>query len=250
MFSDRLLILLSILLCFAFAISAQNLDFERARHTDMLRTVKDDVKKNYFDPAFKGIDIEAKHKIAAEKMAKAQSIGQMSGIIAQFLLDFDDSHLFFSPPGKVNKTDYGFDFRMFGDKCFVVHIDPKSDAEKVGLHVGDQLLAIGGYEITRSTLWKLQYLFYRLRPQPGLEVVAMKPDKTSVKYPIAAKITEGKKVTDLTGNDLNSYIRESEDAYKKSTRQYYLNKLEGVFIWKMPSFSLSIEISKVPPPRS
>jgi len=238
MFSDRLLILLSILLCFGFAISAQNLDFERARHTDMLRTVKDDVKKNYFDPAFKGIDIEAKHKIAAEKMAKAQSIGQMSGIIAQFLLDFDDSHLFFSPPGKVNKTDYGFDFRMFGDKCFVVHIDPKSDAEKVGLHVCDQLLAIGGYEITRSTLWKLQYLFYRLRPQPGLEVVAMKPDKTSVKYPIAAKITEGKKVTDLTGNDLNSYIRESEDAYKKSTRQYYLNKLEGVFIWKMPSFSL------------
>ena len=238
MFAHRLLILLPILLCFAFAISAQNLDFERARHTDMLRTVKDDVKKNYFDPAFKGIDIEAKHKIAAEKMAKAQSIGQMSGIIAQFLLDFDDSHLFFSPPGKVNKTDYGFDFRMFGDKCFVVHIDRKSDAEKVGLHVGDQLLAIGGYEITRSTLWKLQYLFYRLRPQPGLEVVAMKPDKTSVKYPIAAKITEGKKVTDLTGNDLNSYIRESEDAYKKSTRQYYLNKLEGVFIWKMPSFSL------------
>jgi C-terminal processing protease CtpA/Prc len=204
----------------------------------MLRTVKDDVKKNYFDPAFKGIDIEAKHKIAAEKMAKAQSIGQMSGIIAQFLLDFDDSHLFFSPPGKVNKTDYGFDFRMFGDKCFVVHIDPKSDAEKVGLHVGDQLLAIGGYEITRATLWKLQYLFYQLRPQPGLEVVAVKPDNTSVKYAIAAKITGGKKVTDLTGSDLNSYIRESEDADKKSTRQYYLNKLEGVFIWKMPSFSI------------
>jgi C-terminal processing protease CtpA/Prc len=127
---------------------------------------------------------------------------------------------------------------MFGDKCFVVHIDPKSDAEKVGLHVGDQLLAIGGYEITRATLWKLQYLFYQLRPQPGLEVVAVKPDNTSVKYAIAAKITGGKKVTDLTGSDLNSYIRESEDADKKSTRQYYLNKLEGVFIWKMPSFSI------------
>ena len=238
MFSRVLLACLSVVFCLSLTIAAQNLEFERTRHKDILRIVKDDVKKNYFDPTFKGIDIEAKHKTAVESMSKAESIGQMTGIIAQFLLDFDDSHLFFSPPGKVNKTDYGFNFRMFGGRCFVTHIDAGSDAEKAGLQVGDQLYGVGGYEIARETLWKLQYLFYRLRPQPGLEVVAIKPDKKMVKYAIAAKITEGRKVTDLTGSDLNRYIRESEEAYRKNTRQYYQNKLEGVFIWKMPSFSL------------
>ena len=101
MFSHRFITLFSVLFCFSFAVSAQNLEFERTRHRDMLRVVRDDVKKNYFDPKFKGIDLEAKHKLSVEKLSKAESIGQMSGIIAQFLLDFDDSHLYFSPRGKL-----------------------------------------------------------------------------------------------------------------------------------------------------
>jgi C-terminal processing protease CtpA/Prc len=228
----------SVLLGLCAVVSAQNVEFERSRHKDMLRLVKDDVKKNYFDPTFKGIDIEASHKIAVEKMEKAESIGQMSGIIAQFLVDFDDSHLFFLPPGKANKTDYGFDFLMVGQKCLVVKVDQKSEAEKVGLQVGDELLAIGGFQPTRETLWKIQYLLYRLRPQPGLNVIATKPDGRQVKYAIPAKITQGKRVMDLTGRDLNEYIRESEDAYRKRVKQYFYDKLDGVFIWKMPSFSL------------
>lgn len=235
---QRLFFLVLLLFCLLPTCPAQDVDDERGRHKAMLRLVKDDVKKNYFDPTFKGVDIEAKYELAVEKMTNAQSIGQLSGIIAQFLMDFDDSHLFFSPPGKVNKTDYGFDFRMIGDKCFVVQIDKGSDAEKSGLQVGDELRSLEGYELTRQTLWKLQYVFYRLRPQPGLNVVVIKPSGKAMKYAILARVKQGKRVTDLTGSDLNSYIRETEDAYRKSTRQYYVDKLEGVFIWKMPSFSL------------
>ena len=43
----------------------------------MLRMIKDDVKKNYYDPSFKGIDLEANYTVAVEKMGKAQSFGQM-----------------------------------------------------------------------------------------------------------------------------------------------------------------------------
>lgn len=238
MFLRRLFCLASMLLCVTSVCFAQDLDNERRRHKTMLGLIKDDVKKNYFDPNFKGLNLDANYEAAVEKMAKAQSIGQMSGIIAQFLIDFDDSHLFFVPPGKVNKTDYGFDFRMVGDKCFVVHVDKQSDAEKLGLQVGDQLHSLEGYELSRDSLWKLQYVFYRLRPQPGLNVIAIKPDGKAMKYQILARIKQGKRVTDLTGTDLNSYIREAEDAYRKHTRQYYLDRLEGVFIWKMPSFSV------------
>jgi C-terminal processing protease CtpA/Prc len=207
----------------------------------MLRFVKEDVKKNYFDPTFKGIDIEASHKIAAEKMDKAQSIGQMSGIIAQFLIDFDDSHLFFLPPGKANKTDYGFDYRMAGPKCFIVSVDKKSEAEKLGLQVGDELLSIEGFQPTRETLWKIRYLFNRLRPQLGLNLIIQKPDGREIRYAIPSTIKQGKKVMDLTGRDLNEYIRESEDAYRKQVKQYFYDKLDGAFIWKMPSFSLEPE---------
>ncbi|MBA3353649.1 MAG: hypothetical protein H0U23_14730 [Blastocatellia bacterium] len=234
----RLFALTCFYLCLSSAVAAQNLEFERSRHKDMLKFVKDDVKKNYFDPTFRGIDLEANHKIAVEKMEKAQSIGQMSGIIAQFLIDFDDSHLFFLPPGKANKTDYGFTFRMAGRKCFVVSVDKKSDAEKLGLHVGDELLAIEGFQPTRETLWKIQYLLYRLRPQLGLNVIAVKPDGRELTYAVPAKIKQGKRVMNLTGNDWNDYVREAEDSYRNRVKQYVYDGLDGVFIWKMPSFSL------------
>src|SRR5687768_11747573 len=238
MTSHRLVALTCALFCAIAPVFSQNLEFERVRHREILRLVKEDFKKNYYDPTFKGVDIEAKHKVSIEKMEKAESIGQMSGTIAQFLLDFDDSHLFFVPPGKNNKTDYGFEFRMIGAKCLVTSIDKKSEAEKAGLQVGDELYSIDGFSPTRENLWKLQYLLYALRPRAGLNLEVRKPDGREVKYAVAAKITQGKRVMDLTGTDLNTYIRESEDRYRASVKQYFYEKLDGVFIWRMPGFNL------------
>lgn len=234
----RLTFVAAILVCVCSPVFTQKLDFERERHKEMLRFVKEDVKKNYFDATLKGIDIEARYKLALGKMDQAQSIGQMTGIIGQFLIEFDDSHLFFIPPGKANKTDYGFSYRMAGEKCLIMYVDKESDAQNLGLRVGDELLSIAGYRPTRETTWKLQYLLKRLRPQPGVDVIVLKPNGTEAKYAIPAMVRRGKKVMDLTGQDLNDFIRESEDAYRRNTTQYYYDKLEGVFIWKMPSFSL------------
>src|SRR5437867_2682796 len=70
-----------------------NFGLEEARM--VLKVVKEDVSRNYYDPKFRGNDLDAKFKAAEEKLKGAQSAGQMMGIIAQTLLDFDDSHLFF-----------------------------------------------------------------------------------------------------------------------------------------------------------
>ena len=78
-----------IFLVFTSVANAQNIGFEKDRHKQMLLMIKNDVKKNYFDPQLKGRDIEADYKTAVEKLDKAASIGQMSGLIAQFLVDFD-----------------------------------------------------------------------------------------------------------------------------------------------------------------
>lgn len=224
---------------FSLTVSAQNLKFERDRHQAMLKVIVSDVKKNYFDPKFKGIDIDANAKTAIAKMENAQSVGQLSGIIAQFLLDFDDSHLFFLPPTKTNKTEYGFELSMVGEKCFVTAVERKSDAAAQGLQIGDEVLAFAGYAPTRQDLWKIRYLFYTLRPQAGVRLDVKKPDGTQKVYEVLTKITPGKKVMNLTGSDLHQFIREAEDAYRKERKQYYNDKLPGVFVWRMPNFSLS-----------
>lgn len=236
---------LFLLVCFGLVgvIQAQNTGYERDRHKTMLETIKNDIKKNYYDPNLRGIDIEAKYKTAVEKIEQATAIGQMSTIIAQFVMEFDDSHLFFIPPSKANKTSYGFDMRMVGDKCFVYEVDKKSDAAKKGLQVGDEIYSFEGFTPARDSLWKMRYYFYTLRPRGGLKLGIVKPDGKEAVYEIVAKITPGKQIMDLTGADINQFIRESEDAERRETKQYYYDKIPNLFIWKMNSFSL--EPSKV-----
>lgn len=86
--------------------SAQGITkFDRERSVSILKGIKQDIKKNYYDPNFRGIDLDARFKAAEDKMQEAQSIGQTFGIIAQVLLDFNDSHTFFTPPSHANRVD-------------------------------------------------------------------------------------------------------------------------------------------------
>src|ERR1700730_9864092 len=78
-------------------------DIDRGRV--MLRTIKDDLKKNYYDPNYHGMDVEARFKAADEKIKQAASLGQIFGIIAQALTDLEDSHTFFLPPGRAYRTE-------------------------------------------------------------------------------------------------------------------------------------------------
>src|SRR5262249_25110578 len=89
-------------------ILAQQSNFTREHAEGVLKVIKDDIKKNYYDPSFHGIDLEARFNAAREKLKTTDSGGQMMAIIAQALIDFDDSHLYFIPPGRSNRTDYGW----------------------------------------------------------------------------------------------------------------------------------------------
>ena len=203
--------------------------------------IKNDLNNNYYDPTLKGVDLESKYKLTVAKIENATSIGQMSGIIAQFLMDFEDSHLFFIPPRKTHRSDHGFDFRMVGDRCLIVQVDKESDAEKQGVKIGDEVWAVNDFAPSRENLWKLRYLIFTLRPQPALKLDVINPDGQKRQLIVQAKITQGKQVKDLTGSDLNDYLRESENAYKKATIQYTNQIPDRVFIWKMPAFSVDPE---------
>ncbi|HUS13265.1 MAG TPA: PDZ domain-containing protein, partial [Pyrinomonadaceae bacterium] len=153
--------------------SISNTERERAR--SMLQTMKADINKYYYDPNFHGMDLEARFSAADEKIKTASSLGQLFGIIAQAMVDLNDSHTLFYPPPRTTSTEYGWQMQMVGDRCYVVSVKPDSDAEKKGLKEGDEIVSINGVGPTRNTLWKMRYFYYTLAPRNSMKIVAQAP---------------------------------------------------------------------------
>lgn len=215
-------------------------DYDRERWRTALGVIKEDIKDHYYDPKFRGKDLDAHFKTAGERIKQAQSLGHVFGIIAQALLDFEDSHLFFVPPSRSARYDYGWRMQMVGERCFITHVRPGSDAEAKGVKPGDEIVGIDGYQPTRENHWKLAYAYYSLRPQPGVRLALAKPDGRQQQADVLTKVTQGKRVMDLTGQDLNVYIREMEDderERRESSRAVEVG--EDLLIWKMATFSMT-----------
>lgn len=212
--------------------------FDRDRGRIMLNVIKGDIKKNYYDPNFRGIDLDARFKVAEEKIKQATSLGQIFGIIAQTLIEFEDSHTFFLPPSRPYTTEYGWQMQMIGDKAYVVAVKPGSDAESKGLKEGDEIYTMDGFGPTRENMWKLQYTYNALRPKPGMRLQVIKPGGQELELDVLAKVKQGKRVMDLTsGSDIFDLIREGENE-SRLHRHRYVELSDDVFVWKMPAFDL------------
>lgn len=196
-----------------------------------------DIEKDYYDPSFRGIDLQERFGQADERIKNAKSNGEIFGVIAQALLDFDDSHLFFIPPGRVARVEYGWQMQAIGDKCYVIAVKPGSDAEAKGLKRGDLILSIDGFTPTREVMWKLQYYYYTLRPKPGMRLVVQSPDGAPRQVDVLAKIQQGKKQMDLasSGDWRNLQIEAENEA--RLNRDRFFEK-DNVIIWKMPGFDI------------
>ncbi len=224
-------------------VFSQSLSLDRERGAEMLSLIKSEIKRNYYDPKFHALDLDARFKTAEEKIKQAGSNGQVFAIIAQAVLDLDDSHTFFLPPGRAARTEYGWQMQMIGNKCFVVAVKPKSDAEARGLKPGDEIYSIDGFEPTRDNLWKIQYAYYTLRPRPVVRLVVQSPDGKQRELEVAAKIEQHKRVLDLTGEgsesgfDIGELEREEEN--QAHFNRHRFNEVGDTFIWKMPAFDLS-----------
>ena len=218
--------------------SAAQSNFTRAHAEMILDTLKDDIKKNYYDPSFHGIDLDARFKTAREKLKTTDVPGQMFAIIAQILLDFDDSHLFFLPPGRTNRTDYGWEMKAIGDQILVSAVRPGSDAQAQGLKEGDRIISINNVQVNRDILWKVDYLYNALRPQPRLQLLLEDPNRKQRELTVTARVKTGKQVMNLTDTiDLNQYRRDAEDQSHYG-RSRSVDFGQEVLIWKLPTFEV------------
>ena len=160
----------------------------RERGLAMLSEIKEIIKAEYYDPQFRGLNLDQHFDAAGAQIKKLETNSQIFTVIAQVLLDFNDSHTSFLPPGRSNRVEYGFSMQMIGDTCFLVDVKHGSDAEKQGLKVGDVIVGVGGYAPARKTLWTLMYFFYELDPQPGMTLTLKSMDGRTRKVSIQARI--------------------------------------------------------------
>ena len=218
---------------------------DRERAHVMLDQIKDDIKGNYYDPTYHGIDLDARFKAADQMISKATSLGQVFGIIAQAVMGLNDSHTFFVPPGQTVRSDYGWQLQAIGNKCYVVGVKPGSDAEAKGLKNGDEVVAVNRIPPKREEIWKFNYLYYTLRPQAGMHLVVKTPAGEERQLDILAKVRNDKRRLDFTqGWDIFKTIREYENIDR-----LYRNRHEEignqVYIWKMQQFGDPDEVDFV-----
>jgi carboxyl-terminal processing protease len=222
----------------ARAQSKADIERDRNRGRAMLALVKDYIKEYYYDPKYHGMDLEARFKAAEAKLGEAQSLSQVLGVIAQAVTELNDSHTFFIPPPRPVDVDYGWKMQAVGDKVFVTAVKPGSDAEAQGLRPGDEVLSIDGFRPTRQTLWKIEYNYSVLRPQPGKRVVVRSPDGQERELALKAKVEKLDKAVNLV-QVFNEYEEERDDE-KKLPRFYQEGDgPDAVFIWKLREFGFS-----------
>ena len=220
------------------AARAQQLGpYDRDSARAMLAMIRDDLKNNYYDPSFRGMKLEEKFKEADERIRAAQTRDQLMVPIAQFLLNLDDSHTVFLPPGRAARIEYGWRVQMIGDRCFVTALKPKSDAE-AKLKPGDEVLSIDGFKPTRTTLWKMGYRYYRLAPARAVRFVVQSPGEEQPR-----EVTVESKV------EMGQAVRQWEDIYMQSLREEWdilrvrsSQAGDDLFIWKMPTFEVSDQV--------
>ena len=212
---------------------------DRDRALAMLQEISSDVKKHYYDPKFHGVNWDAKIEEMKQRIKTTDSMNRALSEIAAALDSLDDSHTFFLPPSHALHYDYGWQAQVIGDRCFILRVRPGSDAEKKGVKPGDELVALNGFTPNRDNLWKMQYVFNTLRPQPALRLDLRDPAGRQRQVEVVTTMIEKKRVTDLTAsgsdNDIWDLLRQEEDAEHLGRAQFAeLNEDTGVL--KFPGF--------------
>lgn len=202
----------------------------------MLSNIKNAIKNDYYDPnpKFAGVDLETRFKTAEEKLKKTEYLPDAFAVISQVVIDLNDSHTRFYPPGITTIVEYGWRAKIIGDKAFVSAILENSDASAKGLKVGDEIIAVNGFRPTRKEYWKMKYYYSWISPKVKLTLDVKSPSGEARQLVIDTKLTKLKKSIDFANTfDANAAFREAE---RFPIDKHYLREFDDTMVWKMPTF--------------
>jgi C-terminal processing protease CtpA/Prc len=205
----------------------------------MMREAYETVTKNYYDPSFRGLDLESRYREYDEKLKDAPTMNAGLTLVAAFLGGLNDSHTSFLPPPHSYTVDYGYRLVVIGDNVFVERVRPGTDAAS-RVHPGDQLLSLNSGGVGRESFRRMWYLFHILQPQPTTRLELRDPTGAERVVTVATTVTPGRAVRNLTGPgagiEIQELYLEMEDVARR-LRQRHVEQA-GVMIWKMPHFLL------------
>lgn len=220
----------------AVPVSAQASGADRSMAMGMLDITIDSIKKNYYDPAYHGVDIDFVREQARERIKAAPTRDAMMMIIAQTIIALDDSHTNFYPPGRAADVDYGLRVDMVGSDSYITGVKPGSDGEAKGLKVGDKLISIDGFKPTRKNLWQMYYRYFAIMPAARVKMVVLRPgEETPRQFEILTKISKTSGVIDMEAL-YYKYIRKGWDVTPKDKFYSFGSDL---LVWRMSTFSTS-----------
>ena len=232
------LALLGLVLTSGAPAAAQITDIDRNTAKQMFKQIVGEIRKKYFDPSFGGRDLNAIEAATLERIEKAVSLGQAMGLIAQALIDFNDSHLRFIPPSRTTSVEYDWQLQMIGEDAFIVAVRPGSDAARQKVSPGDRVLAIDGFPPRRSQLWKQLYNYTMLNPRAAVTLKLEAPGAQARDVTVQSRVTQRQRTLDIN-EDLDVIIRDYENASIVSKHEK--RSLDGVVIWKMPDFEFEAD---------
>jgi len=209
---------------------------DRQRGRLMLRAVEQDIRKYYYDTTFHGLDLATLFDSAEARIAVASSNSEAFLTIAATVSTLRDSHTFFVPPRRTLQIRYGWNLGVVGDSCYILQVDPKSDAAAQGVKPGDLVIAIDRFAANRGDRWALEYLYDVLAPRPTVQLTLQSPGDTVRSVVVQAAVTPHPKIMDLTqGEDIWRLIREQQSV-ARSNRSRFAELGSEVLVWKLPTF--------------
>ncbi len=208
---------------------------EQSQISEMMRAAHDDVKKYYYDPKLEGLDWDARYKQYDAMIAKAHNLGDGFRIVAAFLGGLKDSHTFFIPPERANRYEAGYRITLEGNDGFITQVRPGTDAESK-LHIGDQIVTMGGYNVNRDDFHDLRYFFGILSPQPAAQFDLLSPTGEERKVVVNSIVKpKSRAITDLTNTvDYSEYERRREDDGQLSRSR--IVEIGDATIWQVKQF--------------
>lgn len=81
--------------------------YDRSLGLAMLSQVKADLRDNYYDKTFRGLDVDAAFAEAEQRLKAANSVNETVATIAGLLMRLNDSHTTFLPPDRRARVVYG-----------------------------------------------------------------------------------------------------------------------------------------------
>src|SRR6478609_1733590 len=177
-------VLLLFLLVLPTLLSAQFSGKDRRRGETMLEVTLDDIRRNFWDPTLKGVDLDSLETAGKAAIAAATSNAQINGIIAKIFLALDDSHTSFYPPTFAGRIELGWTGTPIGDSVYVVEVKPGSPADSAGLKVGDRILSVEGWGVERSRWYTLTYLIQTLQPRERLALVIQRGEEAPLQLDV------------------------------------------------------------------